>query len=241
MSVPAITPVRLAFVCVIALFVGQTRSTEACSCAKAPAKQYMARASRVFVAMALPVTKHGKLRRQTLRILHTLKGPVTKRFVVRRTGWVTSCTPSFRAGTARIVFVSGKHLSICGGNYGFSYMRRMYAELLRLGKPKTGKPDRRGLQLVLERSLSKYLHARKRINVVYPPLAGHKLRVGRTWLRFVARPSRNARAVQIVITDAVASGPIQFVQGTFAAEGVTFAALVQRPRLKVINRYVVER
>lgn len=211
---------------------------EACECVPRTLAEHAKTEKRVLVVRAGKPIKSGDALRQTFTVLATLKGPAAATFTLDRPA-TPPCASSYQEREVAILFTSGGDLDPCHGNEPIAAQLRDFARVVKAtGAPRTAAAAP-AIERALREALPKYLHARPAISIRHAPLAGKSFSIDKSKLTY----ARAARAGDIEIVEAVATGSLAFVAGAYATEGLRFEVLLQREQgtWKILHAAVTER
>lgn len=194
----------------------------ACSCKQQPPSAYLKQADVVFLGRAGKSIEKGGKKIQPFTVLHAIKGAPGKTFTQVRPAVKPPCDRSYTPGEVAVVFAHKGNIDLCSGNFPMEAQIPHLDTYLGGGK-KTAAIDLAALRFALETMLRPYLHDRPKVPVVYAPLGGRQLRIGKTTLPVVRK---RAGKSMIHISRAVSAGDVRLVSGSYGTEGFWFDLLL---------------
>jgi hypothetical protein len=211
----------------------------ACSCRPQSPDAYVKQADTVFLGRpSKPVVK-GKRMTLVFHVFLALKGKPGRNAVLPyESPSVNQCAPEFKAGETVLVFVRKGRTELCDGNYGLSAMLPDFAKYVMAARAKTSAASISMFKAALESTLKPYLHKRRVLKVAYSPLKGKAFVIGGTRFIIVGKSAKAA----ITVSHGISAGPVTFVSGRFAQQGVNFHALIgaRKRGFEVLGKHVVE-
>jgi hypothetical protein len=211
----------------------------ACSCKQQPPSAYLKQADVVFLGRAGKVIEKSGKRLQPFTVLLPIKGVPGKTFTQVRPKVRPPCDRSYTPGEVAVVFAHKGNIDLCAGNFPMEAQLPHLDTYLGGGK-KAAAVDLAALRFALETMLRPYLHDRPRVPVAYAPLAGKKLRIGKTTLPVVRK--RGGKSM-IHVSRAVSAGDVRLVSGSYGTEGFWFDLLLLKrgATFEVLDKHGAER
>ncbi len=193
------------------------------SCAPRTPRHYFQQAQLVFVGRAGATQVRGGRSRQTIQVLHALKGNPGEVFLrVRPAGVKAPNQRDYAPGEVALFFVNRGEVALCAGNFPLAAQMDQMDQYLALQSGRADSPPLAVFARVVQQLLQPYLHARPHIPVTHRALAGQALTEGKSKLTFV----RERRKDAVEITQALSRGRLHLITGRYPVEGLLFRALL---------------
>ena len=207
-----------------------TPAADACKCVPKSGDEYVQAADRVLVVRAGADKKVKAGFERSFEVLHAIKGEGGKTFTWTRSEENPLCGPSYQSGDVAVLFVIKGELGLCAGNFGITSQIEDLPAYVKAAGGKTGAVSLAAMKAALGGALKSYLHDRPTVPVLYAPLSGQNITLGKSRLTFRNAPARASKGNKaknvVVVGEAFSFGPLTYVWGHYAIEGYSFRALV---------------
>jgi len=205
-------------------------SARPCDCAGGTPATYVKGADTIFFGRSQAST-FDSVGKQTYDVLLGIKhkggtlGATFERKLPKQ--GLSNCDERHKAGQYVLLFVRKGDVSSCDGNAPLEYLLTHGMDIFLgqdAGKALRTKPDLEAFKLAFEATLKPYLHKRKTIHVVFPPLSGKRFTVDKTGFVFVKKAPAKKKPV-VMVAKALQRKGVVFIDARFDAEGLSLQTI----------------
>jgi hypothetical protein len=210
----------------------QAVDAHACACRNQVPAVLVAQADQIVLVRTVGETPLREGYRTDFEVLHTLKGEAMKTFHWVRKEENPLCQSTYQVGEITLLFVHDGDLPACVGNEYFSGRVAEFSKYLRSAGQKSRPLTLDEIEAALEPTLKGYLHKRPEVIAYYDPLAGEKLQIGDTQIRFrkAGKWKENGDdwpVNSIVVVDATRWRDVVSLNAIYLKEGLVIRILLQ--------------